>query len=136
VRRRNRFDKQLVSLAFFTRTLPCFTEILSIFYPTGVKIVPHNLYELLNPIALAPLIKGDSTTKNTGLIICTDSYTIQDVVRLMNVLILRYDLKCTLHKSSNGLGYRIYISTNSVSKVVEIVKPHFISSMYYKIGIK
>ena len=99
-------------------------------------MIPNNIYELLTPVALAHLIMGDGTTKNSGLIICTDSYSIQDVVRLMNVLILRYDLNCTLHKSSNGLGYRIYISKNSVSKVVEIVKPHLIPSMYYKIGIK
>ena len=98
--------------------------------------MPNNIYELLTPVALAHLIMGDGTTKNTGLIICTDSYTVQDTVLLMNVLIVRYDLKCTLHKSSNGLANRIYISKSSVSKVVEITKPHLIPSMYYKIGIK
>jgi len=39
---------------------------------------------------------GDGTLKSEGIFICTDSYTIQDVVRLMNVLIIRYELKCTL----------------------------------------
>jgi hypothetical protein len=68
------------------------------------------------------------------IFLCTDSYSIQDVVRLMNVLIIRYDLKCTLHKS--GKGYRIYISRKSVAKVVEIVKPHLTPSMYYKLGLK
>lgn len=135
IRYRTRFGMPTVGLEFFTRSLPCFTELHSLFYPTGIKIVPHNIYELLTPIALAHLIMGDGSIKNTGLIICTDSFTIQDVVRLINVLILRYELKCTLHKSSNGLGYRIYISKSSVSKVVNIVKPHFIPSMYYKIGI-
>lgn len=57
------------------------------------------------------------------------------VVRLMNVLIIRYELKCTLHKASNGKGYRIYISRSSVGKVVEIVLPHLTPSMYYKVGI-
>lgn len=132
--------------------MPCFTELHSFFYPKDVKVIPKNIYELLTPVALARprflceplsrftqkthLIMGDGSTKNTGLILCTDSYSIQDVVRLMNVLIIRYDLKCSLHKSSNGLGNRIYISINSVSKVVEIVKPHLIPSMYYKIGLK
>ncbi len=106
------------------------------FFYSSVKIIPNNIYDLLTPVALAHLIMGDGTTKNTGLIICTDSFTVQDVVKLMNVLIVRYDLKCTLHKSSNGLAYRIYISKSSVSKVVQIIKPHLIPSMYYKIGIK
>ena len=42
-----------------------------------------------------------------ALTLCTDSYSIEDVVRLMNVLFIRYDLKCTLHVYENR--YRIYI---------------------------
>ena len=76
---------------------------------------------------------GGASPKSKGIFLCTDSYSIQDVVRLMNVLIIRYDLKCTLHKSNES--YRIYISINSVGKVVKIVKPHLITSMYYKVGI-
>jgi hypothetical protein len=71
--------------------------------------------------------------KKLNITSCTDSYSIQDVVRIINVLIIRNDLKCTLHKSNEN--YRIYISRNSVHKVVRIVKPHLIPSMYYKIGI-
>jgi len=78
---------------------------------------------------------GDGKFLSKGISICTDSYTIQDVVRLMNVLILRYELKCTLHKTNNNKGYRIYISRNSVAWVVKIVLPYLIPSMYYKVGI-
>lgn len=125
-------------LEFVTRSLPCFTELYEIFYVNGVKVElapPKNIYELLTPVAFAHLILGDGGFKSKGIYLCTDSYTIQDVVRLMNVLIIRYELKCTLHKASNGKGYRIYISRNSVGKVVEIVLPYFIPSMYYKVGI-
>ena len=77
---------------------------------------------------------GDGGFKSKGIYLCTDSYSLQDVVKLMNVLIIRYDLKCTLHKA--GIRkYRIYISRHSVGKVIEIVKPHLIPSMYYKLGI-
>jgi hypothetical protein len=50
----------------------------------------------------------------------------------MNVLIIRYELKCTLHREENR--YRIHISRASMEKVVRIVKPHMIPSMYYKVG--
>jgi hypothetical protein len=76
---------------------------------------------------------GDGGFKSKGIYICTDSYTIQDTVRLMNVLIIRYDLKCTLHRSNEN--YRIYVSRNSMDKLVEVVKPYLITSMYYKVGI-
>lgn len=130
-----RAGKEFYGLEFVTRSLPCFTELYNIFYVNGVKVIPKNIYDLLTPVALAHLVMGDGGFKSKGIYLCTDSYSVPDVVRLMNVLIIRYDLKCTLHKSSNGLGYRIYISRNSVGKVVEIVKPYFIPSMYYKIGI-
>ena len=115
--------------------MPCFTELYDIFYVNGVKGIPNNIYELLTPVAFAHLILGDGGFKSKGIYLCTDSYTIQDVVRLMNVLIIRYGLKCTLHKASNGKGYRIYISRHSVDKVIEIVLPYLTPSMYYKVGI-
>jgi hypothetical protein len=31
-----------------------------------------------------------------GVVICTDSFTIQDVVSLANVLIIRYGLSCNI----------------------------------------
>jgi len=130
-----RAGKEFHGLEFVTRSLPCFTELYDIFYINGVKVIPNNIYELLTPVAFAHLTLGDGGFKSKGIYLCTDSYTIQDVVRLMNVLIIRYELKCTLHKASNGKGYRIYISRSSVRKVVDIVLPYIIPSMYYKVGI-
>lgn len=114
------------SLEFWTRGLPCITELYELFYVNKVKIIPVNIYNLLTPITLAHLIMGDGGFKSKGIYICTDSYTIQDVVILTNVLIIRYGLNCTLHKASNKSGYRIYISRNSLEKVKEIVKPLFL----------
>jgi len=74
--------------------MPCLTELHSLFYPNGVKIVPQNIYELLTPIALAHLIMGDGSVERHGLIICTDSYSIEDVIRLM---------KNKAHLTSEGL---------------------------------
>lgn len=115
--------------------MPCFTELYDIFYVNGVKVIPNNIYELLTLVDFAQLILGDGGFKSKEIYLCTDSYAIQDVVRLMNVLIIRYELKCTLHKASNGKGYRIYISRNPVGRVTEIVLPYLTHSMYYKLGI-
>ena len=54
-----RLGKRHYGLEFFSRALPCFTELYSLFYPNGVKIVPHNIYDLLTPVALAHMIMGD-----------------------------------------------------------------------------
>lgn len=88
----------------------------------------------MTPVALAHLIMGDGAVmRGKGLIICTDSFNTKDVILLMNVLIIKYGLSCTLHK--NREIYRIYISKSSMGLLVSIVKPHMVSSMLYKIGL-
>ena len=83
--------------------MPCITELHSLFYTNGVKIVPHNIYELLTPVALAHIIMGDGERRSHGLVLCTNSYSCQDVVRLMNVLIIRYGLECIIRLKKNRI---------------------------------
>lgn len=71
-----RNGKKLLALQFFSRALPCLTELYSLFYPNGIKIIPCNIYELLTPIALAHMIMGDGVARPHGLQLCTDSYSI------------------------------------------------------------
>ena len=91
-----RLEKEIIGLQFWTRAMPCLTELRELFYPNGVKIVPYNIFELLTPIALAYMIMGDGSVQRHGLIICTNNYSIEDVVRLMNVLIIQYKLECKI----------------------------------------
>jgi hypothetical protein len=106
-----------------------------LFYINGVKTVPLDIYNLLDPIALAHLIMGDgSFVKTGGLTIFTDSYSIIDVVRLMNVLMIRYDLDCTIHIPRKA-QYRIFISKRSMAKLRTIVSPYMEPSMLYKIHL-
>ena len=121
-------------LRFFTRALPCFTQLYPLFYKNKIKFVPTDIYNMLDPIAFAHWIMGDGSSSAPGLVLCTDSFTIKDVVRLMNVLIIRYDLICTLHKSAPN-QYRIYISGKSMQKLHQIVSPYIIPTMFYKLGL-
>ena len=129
-----RNGKQFFGLHFFTRALPCFTELHNLFYINGVKIVPHNIFELLSPIALAHMIMGDGVARIHGLQLCTDSYSLQDTLKLLNVLTIRYQLNVSLHKKRAG-QYRLYISSKSMPLLLSIVSPYMHSSMLYKIGL-
>ena len=77
---------------------------------------------------------GDGQRREYGLVLCTDSFTLEEVVRLVNVLILRYNLKCTLHVNKKNYN-RIYISRKSLSDLIIIIKPYIVPSMYYKLSI-
>jgi hypothetical protein len=76
---------------------------------------------------------GDGQRREYGLVLCTDSYTLQDVVRLINVLIIHYNLICTLRGTNPG-QYRIYILHKSMKDLKRIVLPYFYYSMLYKLN--
>jgi len=42
------------------------------------------------------------------LLLCTDSYTIKETVILMNILMIKYDISCTIRYYNNHYS-RIYI---------------------------
>ena len=129
-----RAGKPFYGLQFFTRSLPCFSELHPLFYPQGKKVIPSNIYGLLTPVSLAHVIMGDGVAKTQGLIICTDSYKLVDVVRLMNVLVIKYRLECTL-RFHTPTQPRIYIRERSMQTLRELVKPYMIESMLYKLGL-
>jgi len=129
-----RAGNRYYGLQFLTRLMLCKTELHSLFYPNKIKLVPHNIYELLTPVALAHWIAGDGNARPHGLILCTDSYSVEDVVKLMNVLIIKYRVECTIrvHRENQ---YRIYIREESMPLIRHIVKPHFSPSMLYKLKL-
>jgi len=108
-----------------------------LFYPQGVKVIPDNIYELLTPVALAHLIMGDGSVQRSGLTLCTNSYAIQDIIKLMNVLIIRYRLECKIRevRSNRKLEYTIYIRQGSMPLLRNIVKRDMHPSMLYKLNI-
>ena len=132
-----RAGKLLYGVQFFTRSLLCFTELYSLFYYNKTKVIPSDIYEMLTPAALAHLIMGDEGSRTHGLVLCTNSFTVQDVVRVMNVLIIRYRLECILRKKkrNEGAEYLIYIRQASMPILRSIVTPYMHPSMYYKLKI-
>jgi hypothetical protein len=93
---------------FTTRTYTVMNELYDMFYVEGIKVVPQEIYHLLSPVALAHWISWDGAgIKQGGLLLCTDGFTVPEVCKLMNVLMIRYGLNCTLQYYA-GLP-RIYI---------------------------
>jgi len=118
--------KKTYALVFHTYTYTFITELRNKFFNRKVKSykgIPLDIYELLSPPALAHLIMGDSSRTDYGLEICTDCYSLSEVVRLCNVLILRNELGCTIRLKREN-QYRIYITSKSMSKLRTIVNPY------------
>lgn len=128
-------NKSHFGLGFTTRSLPCITELYNIFYIDNVKIIPNNLYELLTWEGLAHWIMCDGSY-NIGIILHTQCYTIEDNVKIINVLILKFQLECSLHKQRDA--YVIYLKRKSIKKNIHFLLPYMHETMLYKIygGIK
>ena len=76
---------------------------------------------------------GDGTNNNKGLSLQTQSFTIQECVFIISVLIYKYNLKCSIHLQRNQPT--IYISSKSMKKLIPLILPYMCNSMLYKLGI-
>ena len=75
---------------------------------------------------------GDGTNNNKGLSLQTQSFTIQECVFIISVLIYKYNLKCSIHMQRNRPT--IYISSKSMKKLIPCILPYMCRSMLYKLG--
>ena len=119
-------------MQFSTRKYPCLNELYHLFYKK-IKIIPYNIYDLLTPIALAHWIMDDGVKRNKGLVLCTDSFSISDVVSAShsNVLRIKYGLITTITGFTNNKP-RIYILPESMPNLIKLVKPYILNTFLYK----
>lgn len=86
-----------VSLSIISKGLPAIHNLcLQFLDVNGRKIIPIDIYNLLTPIALAHWIMGDGEAREYGLRLCTDAFSIKEVVTLMNVLLIRYNIQSSI----------------------------------------
>jgi hypothetical protein len=74
---------------------------------------------------------GDGSKRNKGITLCTDSFSIKDVVTLMNILKIKFNINSTIHMEK--LKPRIYINKKELLKILPFIKPYFDDHFLYKI---
>jgi len=126
--------KKYYLMVLATRNYFFLNELYDIFIINGKKCVPDEIYHEWTPVALAHWIMCDGSWTHSGLTLCTDSFTLKDVVILMNVLLIKYNISSNLHKAA-GLP-RIYIGSKEISKLRIIVNECIISFFSYKLGYR
>lgn len=124
-------DKIYYHVVFGTRNYPFLNELYEMFISNNKKHVPFDIFHELTPIALAHWIMCDGAFTHKGLTLCTDSFTLKDVVLLMNVLLIKYNIMSNLH---NAAGHpRIYVPRKEIYKLKIIVNKHIIPFSRYKL---
>ena len=126
-------NKQIKGIALVTRYYPCLTEFYNLFYVNKIKIVPVNLFEILDYELLAFWIMSDGSKAGNAIYLQTQSFSVKECVFIISTLIHKFDLNCNIHMQRNQPV--IYISAKSMLKIRGKLLPYFIPSMYYKLNI-
>ena len=136
-------NKIFFTLITKTRQLKCFNEFYDLFYYENKKIIKFELFNYINYISLAHWIMGDGSKKGKGLTLCTDSYTIKEIIILINILKIKFNIDSIIHyhisvspynKQNKKRVARIYINKNNLDKLKPFIIPYFVNSMLYKIN--
>ena len=130
-----RTGKIYETLRFYTFSLPCFDNLLNLFYLEGKKIIPGNIGDLLTPLGLAYWICDDGCfcQKSRAIFLSTNSLTFSEVNVLVDVLKNKFGLICTIN-SQNGKP-RIRISPKSLPVIQSLLEPVMPSMMRFKLGL-
>jgi len=102
------------------------------FYDGHRKKVPSNL--TLSSLSLAIWFMDDGSRKSRecrGLYLNTQAYRSEEVEILQQVLKNSLGIGTTIRQQSDGL--QIYVPAGEVTRFAQIVQPHMIEAMHYKL---
>ena len=121
---------------FDTYSLPIFEEYRNTFYESKKKIIPSSIDELISdPITLAVWYMDDGykRTDNSGLYLCTSSFTNDENSILKNCLYKNFEIDSNIHFAG---GYaRLHIPSRSVLQFCNLISQYLVKSMFYKIPL-
>lgn len=118
---------------FSTWTYTSFNWIHNEWYVNNRKCVPKSIDQYLTPLALAIWIMDDGAKVGKCLKFCTNSFTYNECIYLVNVLYKKFNLKASVQSAGSKDQYIIYIWKESMNDLLKIVSPYIIPEMKYKI---
>ena len=118
---------------FKTWTYSSLNWIHDLWYINNKKVVPSNIGDYLNPLALAIWIMNDGSKSGKGLKLSTNSFSFSDCVFLTEVLSQNFNIKSNVQSAGCADQYVIYIWKESMPLLRDIVLPYVHSSMKYKL---
>ena len=125
-----------------TKSLPLFNTYFNMFYKLDtisskyIKIVPHNIDELMDPIVLAFLIMGDGNfDKGRNRVrIYTNSFSKQEVENLSLAINFKLGIYVGVLYDRKD-QWILTIGAKNLELLRNTVSVHFHSSMLYRIGL-
>ena len=110
-----------VSIKFWTLSLPCFNKFRELYYDDlGIKHIPVELEEIITARSLAYWAMDDGYKSTNGFYFCTESYTMEDNLKLSKILkfsvVLEFVKLQQLNLEGQILAQSIAIKTDKLHK--------------------
>lgn len=139
-----RYNCKYTNLRFYTNANTDIESIINVIYPEGKKIVTQEALDELTAFSVAVWFMDDGTTdkKERQILIghnakpsshlCTDSFSLNEVEMVCSWFSEKWNIKC-LPKLRRELQYRVFFPVTQAPKLFDLIRPHIIPSMMYKI---
>lgn len=125
-------NKDHYSWYFHTKTNESFGEIHKLFYKNGIKIVPPEVLETIEPFGLAVWYMDDGSNNGSNITLNTHSFSLDEQESIQRMLQMKFNVASTIVKDRNKL--KIAIRTREFENFLDVVRPYVIPSMNYKIA--
>lgn len=121
-------------LYFSSKAIPELNFYYQLFYQNGKKYLSEEIINYFKePLSLAAWLMDDGYKRNDcdALRLSTDCFSMREQLLLQNCLDKNFDIRSKIH--SKGKTWNIYIPNNEMIKVRQLLNPHIIPSMIYKL---
>lgn len=119
-----------IAYRFVTRSLPELTPFYDLFYGEGRKGIPEIE---LTPLTMAVWFMDDGCRSRSAVYLNTQQFEADDQRVLVGELADQWGFIATLNRDKTY--HRIRLSTESTRRFVEIIEPHLIKEMRYKLPL-
>ena len=127
-----RTDKTYRSMRFYTKAV--LKDYRSSFYQDRKKIIPENLGDILDPLAVAVWFMDDGgrgARTPRGLVFNTSCFSAEEQRLLQRVFLDTFSVVTSIHQ--HGKGYQLYVKAESFNRFSDLISPYLIASMCYKL---
>jgi hypothetical protein len=121
-------------MRFYTKA--SLKQFRSVFYRDRRKVIPTQVGNLLDPVALSVWFMDDGgrgARTPRGLVFNTSCYSEAEQILLQSALNERFGLTVNIHRV--GKGFQLYVRSSSFERFVQLVAPHIVPQMRYKLPI-
>lgn len=147
IQHNKKYNKDYLAYGFFTKSIPLFSGYRSEFYTNGIKTITREILNKLDSFGLAIWFMDDGnrnihwTIKKDGLnyvkcrnlVLNIQGFSFEEAEIMREYFSEKWYIDVKVYKQRNRPT--LYINAENSNKFIDIIKPHIIPSLQYKIDL-